>query len=351
MEAQELYLWPYDEVEISFTKDEVRLQAPWAKASLAMEVPSSVQARASHLLKNGIESKTDLLLLQKIFSPFAHLPLFYVLPRSYLFDDRYLRGIETNDEQSRWNTSELLELASLPSGRIDPIALLSALRRKHLLDVVTYPHATNMAQIFREASGETRPAVIFAIRQNHYVTVRCHSLLTPALDLHPEAATLIDDFIESEQGHDKLLEASLRELEVDADHVSVSSSLVAVLDRFEQIASDNLIAFAFTVDMFERSSPERRSSVCDELARLGETKAAAPLLAHLSINVDGAHDNESLKLLGPVGSINRAYALRAIHLSQQISDLMLIQAAHRYQIMKLLISTEDKQEQLITKGV
>ncbi len=163
------------------------------------------------------------------------------------------------------------------------------------------------------------------VMQNLYVTEECEPTLSLALGLHPGVDNHIKDFIKEESGHDILLKRSIASLtknstDINLNDTPVLKSIIKVMDHFKYTAQNNLLAFCFMVDMFERD--EENSSVAHFLELIGEKKAASPLKTHSKINHEGGHANESFNMLSEVGTLSQLYLKQGIELAEVGSNLM-----------------------------
>ena len=94
------------------------------------------------------------------------------------------------------------------------------------------------------------------------------------------------------------------------------------MDVFESSAGQSLVAFAFLVDMFERSPASGRNPVVEALLEIGQKEAALPLQKHAAINARGGHHEEAQEILSSVGAIPETCAREAVLLAENASDAL-----------------------------
>lgn len=320
------FLWPYDEVEVLKMDDGVQFKAPWVTITFPNKVDPKAFARFEEVKKNGPQSAADIQLVDSLLRPIAKYPLYFCLPNHNKKTDSHLPTEKKTPPRNalRWETENILNFSKTPQDRFDAISVLSCCRLSHLKDLMSYlqtvPKDLKLPQL---EDKKLRAATLLFLRQNHYVTQRCEGVLSPAQNLHPASSEKIKEFIREEQGHDKLLALSFKELGTTAETIQVLPSLVKLMDLFEEVAKINLLAFCFIIDMFERSPEAGKNPMVQALLKLGEEKAAKPIQTHANINVHGGHDNESVEILETVGLLPEWYILEGIQWAQKASDLMI----------------------------
>jgi hypothetical protein len=319
------FLWPYDEVQITQNEKGVNFKAPWVSVSFPQKIADPVFERLLEIRASGPQNKDEVLLMDSLMRPVKKYPIYFFLPKPQRPVDAHLKGYSFQSAESiRWNMEPMFTLGQVQPGFYDVVSVLSYCRLFHLLDLNRYLATVSRDIQLQDMSGESlRAATLLFLRQNHYVTQRCEEVLTPAVGLHPSSSNKVKEFIREEQGHDKLLALSFKELGVAEESIPVLPSLVAVMDFFAEIASTNLLGFCFVVDMFERSPEAGRNPIVQALTKLGELKAAKPIQAHSNINVHGGHDNESVEILDTLGAVPEAYVVEGVLLAQKASDLMI----------------------------
>lgn len=318
-------LWPYDEVEITQDEKGVHYKSPWVTVSFPQKIADSVFHRLIEIRKNGPQNKEEILLMDSLLRPVKKYPIYYCLPNLQKNADTHLKKFSfTTGEALRWDAESVLSMSQIQKDLYDGVSTLMCFRLKHLQDLnrylATVPKDLTL-QNFENSS--LREAALLYLRQNHYVTQRCEGVLEPAIHLHPACTAKVKEFIREEQGHDKLLALSFKELGVTEDSIRVLPSLIRLMDFFAEVAKTNLLGFCFIIDMFERSPESDKNPMVLALLKMGEVKAAKPIQAHSNINVHGGHDNESVEILEPLGALPKSYVMQGLLLAQKASDLMI----------------------------
>lgn len=317
------FLWPYEDTQLEFEGALLRWRAPWLQVSQPTALPIGAQVRALGLVASGPQEAEDLHFLHGLASPCADLPLFYHLPRRELGADHNLTGSGEAPAPQRWDVTQILGISECGPKLTDPLSLLSALRRLHLRDVVELTRDVHTFALLRSIPRRNwKTALGHVVRQNHYVTERCQAALTPALGLHQGARPRIEAFLREERGHDRLLASSLDELGRRPSEWPVLPATVHLMDVFESSAGRNLVAFAFLVDMFERTPASGRNPVVEALLEIGHKEAALPLQKHAAINARGGHHQEAMEILAAAGAIPESCAREAVALAETASDAL-----------------------------
>lgn len=337
MEKIKNFFWPYDEVQISKNDEGIQFKAPWVNVNFPLNIEAQAFGQFESIRKNGPRSATDIHLVDSLLRPVAKYPLYFCLPNHNKKPDSHFRTKQPNSQINsiRWENEHVLNFSATPTKAYDAVSALSCFRLLHLKDLMDYLETIprDLKLPFLEGK-KLREATLLFLRQNHFVTQKCENVLTPAQNLHPDSSVKIKEFIREEQGHDKLLELSFKELGVTAETIYVLPTLVKLMNLFEQVASINLLAFCFIVDIFERSPEAHKNPMVQALLKLGEDKAAKPIQTHANINVNGGHSNESFKILDPVGLLPQWYIQEGLYWAQQASDAMIDFLKERNQFLE-----------------
>lgn len=150
-------LWPYEETRFEFPDDRtVRLKAPWKTLDVALDPRDRAEIEHLVLRRDEIPASNQRAYFSRLFRDQGFDPFFYRVPRERLRKDaqkhpvapaplREGRAIaleEAVPEALRsslrlktWNVEETLTFARLHGSELyDPVSLLTAFRRSHLLD-------------------------------------------------------------------------------------------------------------------------------------------------------------------------------------------------------------------------
>ncbi|MCX6124265.1 MAG: hypothetical protein NTV34_05880 [Proteobacteria bacterium] len=338
--------WPYDEVELSMLPEGscVYVKTPWVKATVNIPEGDAL-IQASDLVKKFLANTItplDLPLVSDFFEKLSEYPLAYVLPMN-----RISKGSDSSprdkhtilpgvlDQKSpvdllrqisgtaipsfssyRWSGSEIdfcdldlppwdwdhdsaLAFSTTSEKLIDPISLHSVVRRFHYIDVVAhddgsaiFAKAANLEQAkFRHLAG-------ILVRQNHYVTLHCQESLIPAVSLAMHATPLVKSFIDQERGHDLILDAALKSMNLVAGDIPVSNITQMLM---------GLLHFAPIATLLESA---------------GFSKAAKQVNRHMEINEAGSHHNVARGFLIEMQPCEREYAIEAMHIAELVTVIM-----------------------------
>jgi|GEM_PF-3033249 len=346
-------LWPYDEV--TFSKDpsshnRFLLSTPWLK--VALDVPPSDLERAELFLRklaaNALNGN-DLENVNWFFASLAKYPFTYLLPEiNPSASDRHevysqdlnqdtpekLLGTLTRESADNlsitnvsahrlpkawsWDLDAALNFSKHLEG-YDPYSLFSVARRFHLLNDLEFNKTAEMlnhVQSLKADQEKFRRASALVIRQNHYITVKCDSVLRGALPIAQNSYDDVLAFIEAEAGHDNILEKAVRSLGENPKDVTVVPVAITLMEVFKYITERNLLAFAMVVDIFERTSYRDEDPVTSMLREGGQAHAGRQIDIHREINDAGGHENVALSFLKNMSGVSESYAREAVRLSE-----------------------------------
>ncbi len=320
-------IWPYEEVNISFKDDTIHLVAPWIKVSMQSKIPKNLQEKFIQVLGTGPQTAEDMAFTQKVLAPFEKFPLFYFLSRVELTPDSHIKvSSEQPDVQNRssWQLEEILKKSKIAENQYDLRSVLGGVRRCHLLDIVRTAPTTSVAMMVSEIrKTQSKNAVAFLVRQNHYITEYFLDIIAAAKPLHPKLVDELDEYMRSETGHDRLLARSIESLGQKPDDIEVLPSLVRFIEECEKWSGRNVLALAFSLDVMERSPFSGKDAFLDLLKEMNLEDVAKPLIQHRNINVEEEHFNQSFKILEPMGSVSEVCARQALDSAKYLSDLFI----------------------------
>ncbi|MEQ1722485.1 MAG: hypothetical protein ABL930_04870 [Pseudobdellovibrio sp.] len=350
--------WPYDELIAlrEGASSKFTLATPWLK--FQFDVNANDISRAEQITKK-ISDKTiaasDLEDLNWLLSSFASYPFAYILPRPHIFGSdlhdifgktlnlnsptETLAHITENSEHQQ--ATRLVSLKSLATewtwdaeaslafsqaeGGYDPESLFSIARRFHLLNDLENNQTAQMFEHMKtlsKGSSEFKKASALVMRQNHYITEKCEQVLSAALPLAQNATEAIEEFMQAESGHDKILEKALSNLGTDAKEVKVMDSTLVLMELFHLIAKKNLLAFSMVVDIFERTSYLEEDPFAKILIDGGEAAAASKIETHREINNSGGHENVAIGFLAYMKPVTADYATEALKLAELLTQVI-----------------------------
>lgn len=346
-------LWPYDEVRISgdaHSSDPIAVTSPWLK--IKVDVQPDDRRRILELGERIAEERldaSDIEDIQWFFQSLAKYPLSYILPRpqvngsdehialkNSLVDNSPLemlkslvdakafeKTIDRFSSRTRgwkwtWDTQAALEF-SLSEGGHDPETLFSVGRRFHLLNDLEWNKTGEMLAYVKSLKDDTEKfqyASALIVRQNHYITEQCDSVLRSALPTSQSAFAEVTEFIQAETGHDKILGKAIKSLGSDASSIPAIDTVVVLMEVFREIAKRNFLAFALVVDIFERTSYKEEDPLANLLRAGGLEAAARQADVHREINDSGEHENVALGFLADMKAVDSEYAIEALQLAE-----------------------------------
>jgi len=352
--------WPYDEVtlKIGSTPAEFLVETPWLGTSAVLgEEERGRGAELAGKFASGQIAAQDIAELNWFFGPLSKYPFCYTLPRTkwesqldkFTVDDEsllslapkdFLLSVITDEKHAidarrvakanlyqgtwKWDAEGALQFAYSPEG-IDPVSLFSVARRFHLLSAVesnTTARLYEKAKALKHDKEGFKRASTLMVRQNHYVTERCAEALAPAMQKAKSAKRKVQDFMQEEYGHDRILKAALMTMTADPSAVPVTSQSKILMDLLQFSAGRNFLAFTMIVDSFERSSYQSSDPLAQVLNAGGMSAAARHIDRHHDINDSGEHENVALGFLERMGPVDAAYATEALRIAETTTNAM-----------------------------
>lgn len=344
--------WPYDEVSVENDRDpdHVLLSTPWLK--LRLKLPSGEKPRALAFLQKLKKQQlngTDLNEVNWFFQSLQNYPLAYILPRNEIdgpdkhrvVNDQIdmtspkslLLSLTQNSKELSaiqkvaktrlplswsWDVEAALQFSQVENG-IDPVSLFSVGRRFHLLNDIENNQTGSLISFVHGLKDNPllfRPASALILRQNHYITEQCESVLKTVLPISGESEDKISEFIQAESGHDQILAKSIVSLGADPQNIEVLTVTKTLMEIFRFIAQRNLLAFAMVVDIFERTSYRDEDPMTSVLKAGNEHAAGKQTDIHREINDLGGHENVAVSFLDSMSAIDHDFAREALLLSE-----------------------------------
>jgi len=123
-----------------------------------------------------------------------------------------------------------------------------------------------------------------------------------------DASAILENFARGEFGHDRLLERSLRAVDVDPQEVASRGpwrTTFAIISHLRVLADQDPLAFAACLFLVEEANEDFHQAF-ERCARAQGLPAAFidPVLKHAAINDGEAHGNISAQLLGLIDAIS-----------------------------------------------
>ena len=323
--------FPYRPMAIEWQdKDNFRLRLPWLSIDLEVteeDHPWVTQA-IDDLDKNPLSQPA-----QRFLNDLSGYPISYLLPREkhlvpntkedfpqhlklYLrrCPQDFGRHLDTHvddqiswPEDWAWNIDEIDKACQIEEGKYDPLTAVTYLMGKRLEVEGYHRHYYDqlpkaLDQLRQEDEQAFFKVMAAIIRQTHYVTSSFKECVTPALTTFPQAGDLIKDFMKEEEGHDRLMSASLRELGYqEVDVIKVFPSVILTMELFKLAASSCPLAFTSMVGYFEGEGYEASDPLADVLKKSSKPKSARGYERHYEINKESNHNHMIFSLAQHLG--------------------------------------------------
>ena len=348
--------WPYDEVEISWEAaqpNRFTFDSPWLSHSFSLDPAVSERAQSiAAKIKSSAVTAEDIDEVAWFLGAVKSYPLSYILPRvqisgtdthkvikndisqkspaemlkELLKDSKHLSALEIisnklNSLNWTWDIEAVQDFSKMPTG-YDPAAVFSVVRRFHLLNDIENNKTKDLIghlNALDKDSDAFKFGNALVIRQNHYITKVCEPVLSASFEVAQGARGEVEEFVEAESGHDKILEVALKSMGQKAEEVPVLNCIYVLMDLFEAIARKNFLAFAAVIDVFERSSYLSEDPFAEVLKKGGQERAAYQLNVHRDINESGGHENVALGFLDNMAAVDAAYVNEAVKLSELLT--------------------------------
>lgn len=364
-------IWPFDEVKISQNADQpekFHISAPWLEHEF--KVVSEQLDKASQIVQkfsqNQIQTAEDLEDISWFMHAVQKYPLYYILPRgedfgvdqhdvqeddvnaatprdllkSLIQDENVAaslqRLLQALPEAWSWDGDAAVDFSQGPYG-IDPQSVFSVARRFHLLNDVENNQTPELLAYVQKLGKQTQKfyqATHLIVRQNHYITQQCESVLRAALPAAQASGESILEFITEESGHDRILEKALLSLGEPAEASPVLDSTVIVMELFRKIGRRNLLGFAMVVDIFERTSYHQQDPISQTFNDGGATDVAQHMAHHRQINDMGGHENVALEFLEPMKAVSAAYAIESLKLAELLTLVIHMVSKETLEVLK-----------------
>lgn len=338
---------PYEEVSLSFINNTTYVvHAPWLAMQTTIETSDETSRTLAAFAKQDF-SQIDPKILSNFLSQ-LNLPFNYILPsysststdnhrtlpqlpisvqklsKKQLREFLNLESSLADDSEWNWDADAILEFSKIYNA-YDPAALLSVVRRFHLLDCTDKDQTGNLYDYCKTLSIDNnaiQKMLATIVYQNYYVTAECQNSLAPALSLSKSAFSKLNDFMDDEKGHDLLLLRALSALQTSPEHLYLSNSTKNIMSILKQLGSTSFLGFCLAIDFFEKPSFDEVDPLTELLRHFHHDIAASCLQKHKTINDDGGHECISLDLLSHMNLVDKDYALFAIRLSEVLTDEM-----------------------------
>jgi hypothetical protein len=348
-----MYCWPYEELKVS-KLDEPQaflFETPWHSSVIQTTEEGAVLFERA-FSENVDHSPAELLdLYSKVLSHTLGSPYSYILAQSQLGTlpgaDTPSRLVSENFQTPRslaaalkmseahfpkewtWDLEALLSIAQVPDTEFySPLTLYSAFLRFFYLEATNKDQTMSLYKDLPEICGtpeNTKSALAYLISQNLRVTQRCEDVLTAALNHAGTNEDRLRDFIQAEQGHDKIMSYALKAFPENVLKdwtLNFNPSTDALMDMFQGLADHCFMGFAFAICLFERPQFEEVHPVTRMLQEVSLDEAAKRYERHHTINEEGSHDHIGYEMIADIPLLSKAEATKAVRFCEAFSVIM-----------------------------
>lgn len=347
------YCWPYEELKVSKLEETQAFlfETPW-HSSVIHTTAEGARLFEKAFSEDVEHSPAELLdLYSKVLSSTLGSPYSYILGQSQLGADLgpetpsslTLEDFKTPQSlaaalkisaqflptQWSWDLEALLGIAQVPgTDSYSPLSLYSAFLRFFYLEATSKDKTLSLYKDLPAICGtqeNTQAALAYLISQNLQVTQRCEAILSTALTHAGANEERLQDFIQAELGHDKIMSHALKAFPENVLKDWTLSSHPAtdsLMDLFHGLAANNFMSFAFAICLFERPQFEEVHPVTRMLEDVGLPEAAKRYERHHAINEAGAHDHIGFEMIEAMPLLSRSEALKAARFCEAFSVVM-----------------------------
>jgi hypothetical protein len=332
-------LSPYEELTIQFSENSVAVQTPWlmldcefnqAVDSIQKNVLVSLcQYPICYIHPQQIAFRNIGSLLRCAWSGFRCEGFSYFLGQRSASRQKVIAEA-ANQNNPSWNVNQVIRFSRIGWLNVcDGVAAFSVLRR--------YLHQsllrTSEKKLFerldhlKPQSESFSKGVAYVLVQNIYVTRFGTEALNRAVSRLPSIASKVVAYIESENGHDKLVLKSLRLMGYEsASELEVLPETKQLVQILGDAAASSTLAFSLMIEFFEAGSSASRHPLASLLEGTVHAEAGRPLQMHRDINVNADHSSTALSFLmdsQPLTTREVHEASRLLALAVSVREAML----------------------------
>lgn len=254
MNSDQILWTPYEELECFVLENELTLETPWI--SVKGELQSDEALDFANFWAKNMHREIDNQMRSQFLAPFCTYPLSY------------------------WQSNKGSNHKFRPY-------MLSKLRRHRLLGT------RSAISSKKDLSNESLKV---AIKQNHFITSKCDSILTEAINKFPEASKELKEYQQEEHGHDELIARALKFM--DGTNEEVLEETEQIIRILKNSVQESLLSFCGCLDFFEGIKFSNQDSPLGAaVEKAFGKKAANPLHRHFKINRQHDHDQIGISIL------------------------------------------------------
>jgi len=360
-------LIPYEDLSIRWISNlsKISLELPWIE--LEVEVDEHEKDWVNEALKE-IQSDHTKPLAQRLLHKLDEYPLSYIAarPQSALRKtstessgdisvdlespktlahsiNPNLKELQTQLPATwHWSLKHILDISRIENTLLhDPVTLVTFLIGKRLAhESLTDQIRTDLPKNLDRLRDMDEPCFFEVmktmIRQTHYITSYLQECVRPALSSFKAACQVVQQFMDEEKGHDRLMIDALKALGCeDFSGIEPFDSTVLVMDLLKRTSQECPLAFTLMIGHFEGSVIEESDPFADLLAKSSCPASAKGYAIHHEINKREQHNKMILKMaqyLGLQSEQEVKYAARALELATTLGargNQMLYDMSHR----------------------
>lgn len=196
-----------------------------------------------------------------------------------------------------WDLEKICRVSNIKGTDLyDPITIVSYLKGMLLAsDAMTDSYRQELPVLLDQLRERSEPKfftfMLMMLRQTHYITEKFQQYVPLVLNIFSEAATEIQQFIDEEKGHDKLMELSLSALGCEnPDDIKVLKENILIMELLNFAVNSTPLAFTVLVGYFEGGHYGDADPLAEVLKKSSVPKSAFGYERHFEINRDGDHN-------------------------------------------------------------
>lgn len=358
---------PYESLIVNWLPEftEFQLLLPWIQISVEVDYDERewLKVGIHNLHSHSLNPKT-----QKFLSFLKDYPISYIQPRSMnkFKENSFNQNMPTNIDLSSpialinsldiktcpkllskilpmwsWNLKDILNKTRILGSNVhDPISLVTYLICKRLevesyTDVLRKDFSRKLDQLRQDNEARFFNVIKIFLRHTHFVTSQLQDCCHPALQTFSTARPIIQNFMDEELGHDKLMADSLRILGcTNPEDIAVFPSLITLMQLYKNTASLSPLAFTLMTGYFEGVSYTENDDIAIVLQRSSRPEASKGYAIHHDINKEGNHKDFIYELARQLLAVSKEETEIAIRILEVVCYIGIEQD----KIFNLLIS-------------
>lgn len=333
---------PFQDLEIHWIQDNiVNFKLPWVDLDIEIERHQINKYKETiKSLRDSPEDEQAQVLLEELF---PH-KICYPIPRPIEVLKDLPSKLETPTSKSesfeklqKEILSTLFKSQDFASKKwdIDHILSMCRIGETNFYDPVTFLHVLEEQRLIDEASSEKYRKELslqldklriadeeaffdmmrLLLRQTHYVTSEISHALEKATHTSFLGYEKVQQFLNDEKGHDRLMSRGLRVLGVeDPESIEVLPHTSFLMALLQEATKSNILTVACLIGFFEGSDYASSDPLADVLLDSSKSKAADAYRIHYEINKNENHANFPFEMIKNLTYVQKEVILPAIQL-------------------------------------